>query len=76
MKVTNDSLHELINKVDTAVESLLNMLKNQEHEIAKLKDENQRLRDDYDLVLNEVNQYTIQLEQIKSHYVNSNYNIK
>lgn len=76
MKVTNDLLQELIKRVDVAVESLMIKLASQEQEIIKLKDENKRLRDNYTLMLEEIKQYITELEQIKSHYVDSNYNIK
>ena len=76
MKVTNDLLHELTKQVDEAVESLLIKLRVQEVEINHLKEDNKRLKDGYIQLVEEIKQYIIELEQIKSHYVDSNHNSK
>lgn len=76
MKETNDFLAGLTKQVDDAVESLLTKLKIQESEIIRLKEENKHLKDNYIQLVEEIKQYIIELEQIKSHYVDSNYNSK
>lgn len=76
MKEKNDLLKGLTKQVDDAIESLLMRLKIQETKISRLKEENKHLRDNYIQLVGEIKQYIIELEQIKSHYVDSNYNSK
>jgi archaellum component FlaC len=76
MKVTNSLIEELTNRVDLAVDSLMTKLEVQAQEIVSLRDENKHLKENYRQILKEIEQYVIQLEQIKSHYVNSNHNVK
>ena len=76
MKEKNNSLSELTKRVDEAVESLLIKLEAQRLEIIHLKDDNKRLQDNYIHLVAEIKQYIIELEQIKSHYVDSNHNSK
>jgi len=76
MKMTNDLLPELMKRIDEGVDSLLLRLASTEQEIISLKNENKQLKNNYAQILEEIKEYINQLEQIKSHYVNSNNNIK
>jgi hypothetical protein len=76
MKETNNLLNALTKQVDDAVESLLIKLESQDAEIIHLKRDNERLKNDYIRLVEEIKQYIIELEQIKSHYVDSNHNSK
>lgn len=76
MKEINNLLDGLTKQVDDAVESLLIKLKDQEVEISHLQDVNKRLQDNYAQLVEEIKQYIVELEQIKSHYVDSNHNFK
>ena len=76
MKETNNLLSALTKQVDDAVESLLIKLESQNVEIVRLKSDNERLKSDYIRLVEEIKQYIIELEQIKSHYVDSNHNSK
>ena len=76
MKETNNLLSALTKQVDDAVESLLIKLESQNVEIVRLKSDNERLKSDYIRLVEEIKQYIIELEQIKSHYVDSNHNFK
>jgi len=76
MKETNNLLSALTKQVDDAVESLLIKLESQDVEIIHLKSDNERLKNNYIRLVEEIKQYIIELEQIKSHYVDSNHNSK
>lgn len=76
MKETNNLLSALTKQVDDAVESLLTKLESQDVEIIHLKSDNERLKNNYIRLVEEIKQYIIELEQIKSHYVDSNHNSK
>lgn len=76
MKITSESIITQIVNIERIIDNLLDKHKFQENEISLLKIENKRLRENYAKTLEEIQEYVKQLEQIKSHYVNSNNNIK
>lgn len=73
MKTTNHDFNNLTKRIDDAIEDLLNQLSLKQQEISRLENENEELRNNFDKVLNEIKGYNIQLEQLKSHYVNNNH---
>ncbi len=63
--LNKDNLYFLMSKVDKSVDDLLLTIKNQEVEINKLQEQNSQLKSQYHKILTEVEQYVIELEQIK-----------
>ena len=76
MRNISYDFNNLTKRIDDAIESLLNQLSLKQQEILRLKNENEELRNSFNEILKEIKGYNIQLEQIKSHYVNNNHKFK
>lgn len=74
--ITNELLQTLTERVDQAVDAMMDKINSQRTEIDNLKIENSELKALYAKTLEQINEYIAELEKIKNHYVNSNNNIK
>jgi cell division protein FtsB len=65
MKITNDLLLELMQRVDQGLEVLLSDIAMQQNEIEKLTTENKHLRENYTKISEQISLYIAELEAIK-----------
>lgn len=72
MKITEQSLIDLIKKIDLGAQEMSQKLEQQEDEIREIKLENQRLKENNQATLEQIKEYIKELEKIRSHYVDSN----
>jgi len=63
--MNNEILTRLMQEVEYRLDNLLNMLANSQNEIEKLQHENRQLKDNYTRVLDQINLYVNELEEIK-----------
>ncbi|RTK92688.1 MAG: hypothetical protein EKK61_03105 [Rickettsiales bacterium] len=74
MKITKQHLINLIKEIDGNIDGLLTKINNQGKIINDLKSQNENLRLNNQKTLDQIKEYIKELEQIRSHYVNSNNN--
>lgn len=72
MEVTKQNLIDLIHEISENVDKLNAKLAKQEKILNDLKSENERLKQNNQTVLDQIKEYIEELEQIRSHYVDSN----
>jgi len=63
--MSNEVLTRLMQEVDHKLDNLLRMLANNQNEIEKLQIENKQLKDNYVKILDQINIYVNELEEIK-----------
>ncbi|HJD65524.1 MAG TPA: hypothetical protein LFV91_00230 [Rickettsia endosymbiont of Bembidion nr. Transversale] len=63
--MNNEILMSLMQQVEYRVDNLLNVLANNQYEIHRLQNENNQLRNDYVRILDQINIYVNELEEIK-----------
>jgi predicted RNase H-like nuclease (RuvC/YqgF family) len=76
MKITRQSITNLIKHVDDKIEILLEQIKKQDEVISELQSQNKTLKQNNQQTLDQIKTYIQELEQIRSHYVDSNNNNK
>ncbi|QCS24753.1 palindromic element RPE1 domain-containing protein [Rickettsia parkeri] len=59
------SLKKLMEEVEHKLDDLLSMLVNNQNEVQKLQNENKALKDNYIIMLDQINIYINELEEIK-----------
>ncbi len=74
MKITKQHLINLIKEIDGNIDGLLTKINNQGKIINDLQSQNENLRLNNQKTLDQIKEYIKELEQIRSHYVNSNNN--
>jgi uncharacterized coiled-coil DUF342 family protein len=75
MEITKQQLIDVIGQIGDKIESLNAKLARQERQISDLKNQNEELRKGNQATLGQIKGYIQELEQIRSHYVNSNNNV-
>lgn len=73
-KITKQHLIRLIKEIDSNIDGLLFKITNQEKIIHDLQSQNENLKMNNQKTLDQIKEYIKELEQIRSHYVNSNNN--
>ncbi|XVN40334.1 MAG: hypothetical protein RCO49_05730 [Rickettsia endosymbiont of Argas persicus] len=63
--MNNEILMSLMQEVEYRLDYLLNILANNQYEIQRLQNENNQLRNDYAKILEQINIYVNELEEIK-----------
>ncbi|HJD60599.1 MAG TPA: hypothetical protein LFV90_00140 [Rickettsia endosymbiont of Columbicola hoogstraali] len=63
--MNNEILMSLMQQVEYRLDNLLNVLANNQYEIHRLQNENNQLRNDYVRILDQINIYINELEEIK-----------
>ena len=63
--MNNEILISLMQQVEYRLDNLLNVLANNQYEIHRLQNENNQLRNDYVRILDQINIYVNELEEIK-----------
>ena len=63
--MNNEILTRLMQEVEHRLDNLLSMLTNNQNEIEKLKNENKHLKNNYIKILDQINIYVNELEEIK-----------
>ncbi|ABV78540.1 hypothetical protein BA173_02890 [Rickettsia sp. MEAM1 (Bemisia tabaci)] len=63
--MNNEILMSLMQQVEYRLDNLLNVLANNQYEIHRLQNENNQLRNDYVRILDQINIYVNELEEIK-----------
>ncbi|WP_341791862.1 hypothetical protein [Rickettsia endosymbiont of Gonocerus acuteangulatus] len=63
--MNNEILMSLMQQVEYRLDNLLNVLANNQYEIYRLQNENNQLRNDYVRILDQINIYVNELEEIK-----------
>jgi len=71
-EVTKKNLIDLIHKISENVDRLNAKLAKQENVINDLKSQNEKLKQNNHATLDQIKAYIEELEQIRSHYVDSN----
>jgi len=74
MEITRQQLIDVINQIGDEIDSLIAKLARQERQISDLKNQNEELKQGNQATLGQIKGYIQELEQIRSHYVNSNNN--
>jgi cell division protein FtsB len=74
MEITKKNLIELIHEISEKIEKLSAKLVKQDVIIESLKAQNESLKRNNHETLGQIKEYVEELEQIRSHYVNSNNN--
>lgn len=72
MEITKKKLIDLIHEISENVDKLNAKLAKQENVINDLKSENEKLKQNSQTALDQIKEYIEELEQIRSHYVDSN----
>ncbi len=72
MKITKQHLINLIKEIDSKIDGLLTNINDQDKTIKDLRSQNEDLRLNNQKTLDQIKEYIKELEQIRSHYVNSN----
>ena len=75
MEITKKNLIDLINEIGENIDRLSVKLAKQEGVIEDLKSQNEKLKQSNHDTLDQIKEYIEELEQIRSHYVDSNNNI-
>lgn len=63
--MNNETLTRLMQEVEHKLDNLLSMLTNNQNEIEKLQNENKHLKNNYIKILDQINIYVNELEEIK-----------
>lgn len=63
--MNNEILMSLMQQVEYRLDKLLNVLANNQYEIHRLQNENNQLRNNYVRILDQINIYVNELEEIK-----------
>ena len=74
MKTTKKNLIDLIHEINDNIDGLNKRLAKQEKMIQDLKSQNESLKQNNHDTLDQIKEYIEELEQIRSHYVDSNNN--
>jgi uncharacterized coiled-coil protein SlyX len=74
MEITKNSLIEQIHEIGKKIEDLNAKLAKQGRLIEDLNSQNKSLKQQNSATLDQIKEYIEELEQIRSHYVNSNNN--
>ncbi len=74
MKITKKNLIDLIQEINDNLDGLNKKLAKQDSLIQDLKAQNESLKQNNHDTLDQIKEYIEELEQIRSHYVNSNNN--
>jgi predicted RNase H-like nuclease (RuvC/YqgF family) len=72
MKITKKNLIDLIHEINDNIDGLNKKLMKQESVIQNLKAQNESLKQSNHDTLDQIKEYIKELEQIRSHYVDSN----
>ncbi len=64
-KVDNESLQKLMQLVDQKIDTMLIKFEQQQEEINELRNKNKELKAQYTQTLEQIEQYILELEQIK-----------
>lgn len=75
MEITKKNLIDLINEIGENIDKLNIKLAKQETLIEELRFQNEKLKQSNHDTLDQIKEYIEELEQIRSHYVDSNNNI-
>ncbi|WP_016917156.1 palindromic element RPE1 domain-containing protein [Rickettsia honei] len=65
LEASYSSLKKLMEEVEHKLDDLLSMLVNNQNEVQKLQNENKALKDNYIIMLDQINIYINELEEIK-----------
>ena len=76
MEITKQQLIEIIHEIGEKIEKLAAKSAWQRQQIKDLKSQNEDLKKSSQATLDQVRKYIQELEQIRSHYVDSNNNIR
>ena len=68
---TKQSISNIILNINNHIESLLNQSKEKDQKIQELQKDNKLLKQNSEQILNQINGYLSELEEIKDYYVNS-----
>jgi hypothetical protein len=72
MEITKKHLVDLVREIGAGIDRLNEKLEKQNREIEDLKLQNRCLKENNRLTLDKIKEYIKELEQIRSHYVDSN----
>ena len=75
MEITKKNLIDLINEIGENIDRLNVRLAKQEDIIKDLRSQNEKLKQSNHDTLDQIKEYIEELEQIRSHYVDSNNNL-
>ena len=76
MEVSKKLLMDLIKQINTDTDNLISELSLKNKEIEDLKMQNKHLKESSLATLDQIREYIKELEQIRTHYVDSNNNSK
>lgn len=76
MMINKEFIKSLLREIDMMADNLLNNLDSHRKEIESLKIENDLLKNNYKEINHKIEQYLLELEQLRKYHVNSNNNIK
>ena len=76
MEVSKKLLMDLIKQINTDTDNLITELSLKNKEIEDLRMQNEHLKESSLATLDQIREYIKELEQIKTHYVDSNNNSK
>jgi len=76
MEVSKKLLMDLIKQINTDTDNLISELSLKNKEIEDLRMQNEHLKESSLATLDQIREYIKELEQIKTHYVDSNNNSK
>ena len=76
MEITKQQLIEIIHEIGEKIEKLAAKSARQRQQIKDLESQNEDLKKSSQATLDQVREYIKELEQIRSHYVDSNNNIR
>ena len=76
MKISYETLQELMNNIDHRIDSLLLKIAQQQEEINRLESRNRQLEQYYQQTASEIASYIAELNKIRNDYVDSNHNNK
>ena len=74
MEVSKKSLMDLIKQISNRTDTLISELSLKDKQIEDLKMQNERLKESSLATLDQIREYIKELEQIRTHYVDSNNN--
>jgi len=76
MEITKQQLIEIIHEIGKKIEKLAAKSARQRQQIKDLESQNEDLKKSSQATIDQVREYIQELEQIRSHYVDSNNNIR
>lgn len=72
MELTKKPLIDIIKQISNDIDRLQSELLQKEQQISDLKQQNEQLKKNNSATLDQIREYIKELEQIRSHYVDSN----